>query len=58
MQECHNRWRFEMFERLEHLEAKYEDITRLISDPEVLADPAKYQKHAKTHSDQTPVVEK
>jgi len=47
-----------MLERLEHLEAKYEDITRLISDPEILADPAKYQKHAKTHSDLTPVVEK
>jgi len=47
-----------MFERLEHLEAKYEEITRLISDPGILADPAKYQKHAKTHSDLTPVVEK
>jgi peptide chain release factor 1 len=47
-----------MFEKLEHLEAKYEEITRLISDPEVLADAAKYQKHAKTHSDLTPVVEK
>ena len=47
-----------MFERLEHLEAKYEEITRLISDPEILADPAKYQKHAKSHSDLTPVVEK
>ena len=47
-----------MFERLEHLEAKYEEITRLISDPDVLADPAKYQKHTKTHSDLLPVVEK
>jgi len=47
-----------MFERLEHLEAKYEEITRFISDPEILADPAKYQKHAKTHSDLTPVVER
>jgi peptide chain release factor 1 len=47
-----------MFERLEQLESKYEEITRLISDPEVLADTAKYQKHAKTHSDLTPVVEK
>src|SRR5262245_27680545 len=58
MLERHNRWTFEMFERLEHLEAKYEDITRLISDPEILADPAKYQKHAKAHSDLTAVVEK
>jgi peptide chain release factor 1 len=58
MLECRNRWRFKMFERLEHLEAKYEEVTRLISDPEILADPAKYQKHAKTHSDLIPVVEK
>jgi peptide chain release factor 1 len=47
-----------MFEKLEQLEAKYDEITRLISDPEVLADPAKYQKHAKAHSDLTRVVEK
>jgi peptide chain release factor 1 len=47
-----------MFERLEQLEAKYEEITRLISDPVVLAEAAKYQKHAKTHSDLTPVVDK
>ena len=47
-----------MFERLEHLETKYEEITRLISDPEILGDPAKYQKHTKSHSDLTPVVEK
>jgi peptide chain release factor 1 len=47
-----------MFEKLEQLEAKYEEITRLISDPETLADTSKYQKHAKTHSDLTPVVEK
>jgi peptide chain release factor 1 len=47
-----------MFEKLEQLEAKYEEITRLISDPVVLAEAAKYQKHAKTHSDLTPVVDK
>lgn len=47
-----------MFEKLEQIEAKYEEITRLISDPEVLADAARYQKHAKAHSDLTPVVEK
>src|SRR5215510_8846574 len=47
-----------MFEKLEQLEAKYEKITRLISEPEILADTAKYQKHAKAHSDLTPIVEK
>jgi peptide chain release factor 1 len=47
-----------MFEKLEQLEAKYEELTRLISDPVVLAEAAKYQKHAKAHSDLTPVVDK
>jgi peptide chain release factor 1 len=47
-----------MFDKLELLETKYEEITRLIIDPDVLADASKYQKHAKTHSDLTPIVEK
>jgi peptide chain release factor 1 len=47
-----------MFEKLEQLESKYAEITRFLSDPAVLADPAKYQKHAKAHSDLMPVVEK
>lgn len=47
-----------MFEKLEQLEAKYEELNRLISDPEVLADSAKYQKHVKAHSDLMDVVEK
>ncbi|MFN8008372.1 MAG: peptide chain release factor 1 [Terriglobia bacterium] len=47
-----------MFDKLELLETKYEEITRLIVDPEVLADASKYQKHAKAHSDLTPIVEK
>jgi peptide chain release factor 1 len=47
-----------MFEKLEQLEAKYEEITRLISDPVMLAEANTYQKHAKTHSDLTAVVDK
>lgn len=47
-----------MFEKLGQLEAKYEEITHQLSDPEVLADAAKYQKLAKAHSDLSPVVEK
>src|SRR5436309_5217132 len=47
-----------MFEKLDQLEAKYEEITRLLGDPEILADAARYQKHAKTHSDLSAVVEK
>ena len=47
-----------MFEKLEQLEAKFEDITRLLSDPEVLSDTARYQKNAKIHSDLSAVVGK
>jgi peptide chain release factor 1 len=47
-----------MFKKLEQLEVKYEEITRLLSDPEVLADTARYQRHAKAHSDLSAVVEK
>jgi len=47
-----------MFEKLEQLEAKFEDITRLLSDPKFLSDPARYQKNAKIHSDLSPVVAK
>jgi peptide chain release factor 1 len=47
-----------MFDKLEQLEAKYEEMTRLLSDPEVLADTSRYQKHAKAHSDLAAVVEK
>jgi peptide chain release factor 1 len=47
-----------MFEKLEQLEAKFEDVTRLLSDPKVLSDTARYQKNAKIHSDLSPVVAK
>jgi peptide chain release factor 1 len=47
-----------MFEKLEQLEAKFEDVTRLLSDPKVLSDTARYQKNAKIHSDLSPVVGK
>lgn len=47
-----------MLDKLAQLEATYEEITSLLVDPEVLADRAKYQKHAKAHRDLAPVVEK
>jgi peptide chain release factor 1 len=47
-----------MFEKLEQLEAKFEDVTRLLSDPKFLSDPTRYQKNAKIHSDLSPVVAK
>jgi peptide chain release factor 1 len=47
-----------MFDKLESLEQKVEQLTRHLSDPEVLADQATYQKHAKSLADLMPVVEK
>ena len=47
-----------MFERLEQIEAKYDDLTQALASPEIVADSARYQKTAKAHSDLLPVVEK
>ena len=47
-----------MFDRLDQLEAKYEELTQLLASPETVSDQARYQKSAKAHSDLTPVVER
>jgi peptide chain release factor 1 len=40
-----------MFERLDQLEARYEELTNALASPEVTSDSAKYQKTAKAHSE-------
>jgi peptide chain release factor 1 len=47
-----------MFERLDQLEARYEELTQALASPEVINDSAKYQKTAKAHSELTDIVEK
>jgi peptide chain release factor 1 len=47
-----------MFDKLEEVLIRFEDVTNLISDPEVISDQAKFQKYAKEHSELKPVVEK
>src|SRR5499433_2850644 len=47
-----------MFERLDQIEARYEDLTQALASPEVINDSSKYQKTAKAHSEITPIVEK
>jgi peptide chain release factor 1 len=47
-----------MFERLDQIEARYEELTQALASPEVIGDSAKYQKTAKAHSEITAVVEK
>jgi peptide chain release factor 1 len=47
-----------MFDRLNQLEKKYEELTQALSSPEIVHDSAKYQKTAKAHSELGSVVEK
>src|SRR3989440_4202555 len=47
-----------MFERLEQIEAKYQELTQALASPEIISDSSKYQKTAKTHSELTAVVDK
>ena len=47
-----------MFERLDQIEARYEELTQALASPEIVHDSAKYQKTAKAHSEIAPVVEK
>jgi len=47
-----------MFERLDQIEARYEELTQALASPEIITDSGRYQKTAKAHSEITPVVEK
>ncbi|PYU13558.1 MAG: peptide chain release factor 1 [Acidobacteria bacterium] len=47
-----------MFEKLEQIESRYDELTQQLSSPEVLADSARYQKLARTHGELSEVVEK
>ena len=45
-----------MFENLEEIEIKYEDLTKKISDPEVISNQKEWRKMMKEHSDIEPIV--
>lgn len=45
-----------MIEKLEHLEEKYENLNKLMTDSEVLNNPTELQKHAKAQSDLEDIV--
>ena len=47
-----------MFERLDQIESKYDELTHALATPEVISDSARYQKTAKAHSELAPVAEK
>jgi peptide chain release factor 1 len=47
-----------MFERLDQIEARYEELTQALASPEITNDSARYQKTAKAHSEIAEIVEK
>src|ERR1700752_1931987 len=47
-----------MFDRLNQIESKYEELNRALASPEVIGDSSKYQKTAKAHSELSDIVEK
>jgi len=47
-----------MFERLNQIEAKYDELTRALASPEVIGDSSRYQKTAKAHSELSEIVDK
>jgi peptide chain release factor 1 len=47
-----------LFEKLDHIESKYEELTQQLSSPEVHNDSARFQKLAKTHAEMAEIVAK
>ncbi|MCU1342942.1 MAG: bacterial peptide chain release factor 1 (bRF), partial [Candidatus Acidoferrum typicum] len=47
-----------MFERLDQIEIRYDELTQALASPEITNDSAKYQKTAKAHSEISSIVEK
>ena len=47
-----------MFDRLEALEDRYEELSQMLGDPAVIALPGKYEKAARAHAETRDIVEK
>ncbi len=47
-----------MFERLDQIEKRYDELTQALASPEIIGDSARYQKTAKAHSEIAAIVEK
>ncbi|MFZ0361529.1 MAG: peptide chain release factor 1 [Terriglobales bacterium] len=47
-----------MFERLDQIELRYEELNRALSSPDITNDSAKFQKTAKAHAEIAPIVDK
>ncbi|NLT94352.1 MAG: peptide chain release factor 1 [Clostridia bacterium] len=46
-----------MFDKLQHLEDRYEELNALMSNPEIINNPVELQKHAKAQAELTDIVE-
>jgi peptide chain release factor 1 len=46
-----------MFERLDQIEVRYEELTRALLSPDITDVSARYQKTAKAHAESAPIVE-
>lgn len=46
-----------MFDKLDSLEQRYEELSAMLSDPSVLSDRMRYQKYAKSHAELSEIVE-
>ncbi len=47
-----------MFEKLKIIEDKYEELTKLLTDPEILSNPSELQKYSKEQAELQPLVDK
>jgi peptide chain release factor 1 len=47
-----------MFEKLRQIEEKYQELSRLLADPQVIRQPADYARHAKAHAELSQVVQR
>ncbi|MBR2500218.1 MAG: PCRF domain-containing protein, partial [Clostridia bacterium] len=47
-----------MFDKLSFIEDRFNELSKNISDPEVIQDQEKWRKLCKEHSDIEPIVEK
>lgn len=47
-----------MLSKLQKIEDKYNELTQLLGQPDIIADQSQYQKYAKAHSDLGPLVDK
>ena len=45
-----------MIDKLQALEDRYEELAKLLSDPDIISDQSEWQKHAKAHASLTDVV--